>query len=122
MKTTIRNQVIKHGNDLIKAFNLAPDTDPLELCRKLHRLELKADRINTDYCNGDITEERHNEQSQIIIDKVKKLINNNDFYFNTDPRGYSLKIDDKLTREMRDKGLSIYTDWGGYGIIAPEFK
>jgi hypothetical protein len=38
-------------------------------------------------------------------------------FVNRDPRGYCLKIDDEYTRANK---LDIGTDWGGYGIIAPE--
>ena len=37
-------------------------------------------------------------------------------FLNLDPRGYALKIDDQDAR-----ALDIYKDWGGYGIICPEF-
>jgi len=37
-------------------------------------------------------------------------------FFNHDPRGYSLKIN-----EVTAKEYNIYTDMGGYGIIAPDF-
>lgn len=39
------------------------------------------------------------------------------FFINTDPRGYALKLD--LTPEEQRK-CNIYRDWGGYGILAPE--
>lgn len=37
------------------------------------------------------------------------------FFWNLDPRGYALKIDP-------EKGgvVGLMTDWGGYGILAPE--
>jgi len=37
-------------------------------------------------------------------------------FINLDPRGYALKI----TSEDAE-GLDIHKDWGGYGIIAPEY-
>jgi len=40
-------------------------------------------------------------------------------FINGDPRGYALKINDKYVRENQ---LRIYSDMGGYGIIAPEFN
>lgn len=40
-------------------------------------------------------------------------------FHNGDPRGYAIKIRDEYVREH---GLSIHQDWGGYGIIAPDFS
>lgn len=43
-------------------------------------------------------------------------------FVNLDPRGYSLKIDDQWMRANQGKWNddNLTTDWGGYGIIAPE--
>ena len=38
-------------------------------------------------------------------------------FINGDCRGYALKLEDDVARD-----LAIYKDWGGYGIIAPDFK
>lgn len=39
-----------------------------------------------------------------------------------DPRGYALKIDDADIRALREKGVSFdQRDWGGYGILWPNF-
>ena len=40
-------------------------------------------------------------------------------FVNGDPRGYALKIDDSYVKKFN---LKIERDWGGYGIIAPDFK
>lgn len=42
-------------------------------------------------------------------------------FINRDPRGYALKIDDEAIRELRAHGKPIYSDCGGYGILAPDF-
>lgn len=44
----------------------------------------------------------------------------NKVFVNGDPRGYTLKIDDKYKDKMHKAG--VYRDWGGYGIIAPDFR
>jgi uncharacterized protein (UPF0335 family) len=55
--------------------------------------------------------------------RAKKLTNNvKGLYFNADPRGYSLKIHDEVNRELRNQGINLYSDWGGYGILAPDFN
>ena len=41
-------------------------------------------------------------------------------FINGDPRGYALKIDDKYQDRLHKVG--IHRDWGGYGIIAPDFS
>ncbi len=40
-------------------------------------------------------------------------------FLNRDPRGYALKINDE---EVRARSLDIATDWGGYGLIAPDLR
>jgi hypothetical protein len=41
-------------------------------------------------------------------------------FLNRDPRGYALKIDDEWMRAHPQ--FRLHTDWGGYGIIAPEIE
>jgi hypothetical protein len=123
MKTTIESQVIKHGLQLIELFNLPTSTDPVKLCKQLRRIENKANQINEQYCNGDIDGEKHEFLIVNIELKVKSIFNSNKFkdafYFNSDPRGYALKLRfEWAQKNARD----FYKDWGGYGILAPEFK
>ncbi len=42
-----------HGKNLLAIFQNATERDPVALCKRLRRLEAKASRITTDYCNGD---------------------------------------------------------------------
>ena len=44
-------QIRKHGEDLNRIFNTG--LEPITLCKKLHRLEVKAHKLSTDYCNGE---------------------------------------------------------------------
>ena len=122
MKPQILEQVVKHGNQLISLFNLY--IDPVKLCRALRRLEMEADKYNTRYCNGEMEMEVHEELTADIETKVKRLFGNSEkfneaFYFNGDPRGYALKLQDEWTRA---NAPDLYKDWGGYGILAPEYK
>ena len=39
------------------------------------------------------------------------------FFINTDPRGYALKLNITAIEQAK---YDIYRDWGGYGILAPE--
>jgi hypothetical protein len=51
-----------------------------------------------------------------LLDHGAERIN---VFLNGDPRGYALKIRDT---DVRARKLDIHTDWGGYGIIAPDFN
>lgn len=76
-------------------------------------------RLNEQYCNGEIDDKfydkwRENIKKSVIkkLPKLEKALR-----FNGDPRGYALKIDDHFVRE---NNISIYRDFGGYGILCPE--
>lgn len=86
----------------------------LGLHKKLRRLETKASRIATALCNGDITDKAGDKALQKIEDKVHEL-GFSGFFINRDPRGYALKVREALVPSGMQK------DWGGYGILAPEF-
>jgi len=112
-------QVNRHIENLQKLTNLGT-FDTLDVLENLYRLETKATRLTTALCNGEGDEERHNKQLESIKKKVLALLpalNENDFYLNTDPRGYALKV-----KENKAKEIDLYRDWGSYGILAPEFN
>ncbi len=123
-KTAMYQQIEKHGNDLNSIFNTG--LDAITLCKKLRTLELKANRIATDWCNGVIDTEDIEPIIAPVMKAVKKILfsknpdlNKTDIvFFNGDARGYSLKISDKF---IKGNNYSIHTDWGGYGIISPDF-
>ena len=112
-KQIMYNKIQKHGENLKTIFKL--DVDSVKLCKKLFRLENKAHRLAEDYCNG-ITDNIESETIK-IINKVKKILNTNEVFFNGDPRGYALKLCDQFSKDK-----NIHKDWGGYGIIAPDFR
>ena len=130
-KTKMYQQIEKHGNDLNAIFNTG--LEPVTLCKKLRRLELKANRIATDWCNGVIDTDNIDTHIEPIMKQVYKILNNGIYnddrphqkkvpvFFNGDARGYSLKINDAYVKTLNTQGKSIYTDWGGYGIICPDF-
>jgi len=119
-KVTMYRRIEKHGNDLKIIFNL--EGDPIVLCKKLHRLEAKAHQLATDYCNGDITSEQWEGASEGMLERLDKILNfvnqHIPVFVNSDARGYTFKIKDKYVTEHN---LDIHRDWGGYGIIAPDF-
>jgi hemoglobin-like flavoprotein len=119
-KERMYQQIEKHGNDLKTIFNLTGD--PIQICRRVHLLEAKAHKLATDYCNGDITTEQWEGVSEGILERLDKVLNfvnqGIPVIVNGDARGYTLKIKDRYVREH---SLDIHRDWGGYGIIAPDF-
>ena len=120
MKIKIQNApaFVRHIQTLSSLTN---DEAPyqFDLFIKLSKLEAQASRITSAECNGDISEDIAGPKLDRIKNKVLQLLpklDKKDFFINGDPRGYALKI-----REQKAKELGIYTDWGGYGILTPEF-
>jgi hypothetical protein len=121
MTKTQKQSIEKHGKDLLAIFPKATERDPVELCRKLRRLEAKGAAIALRLCNGpEYPEGESDRLVDALLGKVNELLGNHavPVFINLDPRGYALKIDDEWMREHRE--FSLHTDWGGYGIIAPE--
>lgn len=118
----MNEQIRRHGENLQRIFNVDMDAD--KLARKIHSLELKAHKLATDYCNGEngVDSENWESLSDAILAKVDKVLNFTaqeiPVFVNGDARGYALKINDDY---VRDNNLEIHKDWGGYGILAPEF-
>ena len=115
-KYIMYKRIKKHGDNLKSIFNL--DVDSIKLCKQLFRLENKAHKLATDYCNGDFQGNLEKESNKIIY-KVAEILNTNTFnmFFNTDARGYALKFYEDFSNDK-----PIHKDWGGYGIIAPDFS
>ena len=119
-KELLYSRITKHGQDLKRLFNLDHTTDPVKLCKKLLRLETKAHRLATDYCNGDVDQIEFDTKGDKILKKVETILKDKKhLLLNGDARGYALKIDDDF---IRVNNLSIFRDWGGFGIIAPDFR
>jgi hypothetical protein len=114
-------QIRLHGENLRVIFNL--DDEPVKLCKRLRIIERAANRAALDYCNGVIEAEQIDAIEEKVLARLDKIINYRaqgiPVFFNRDPRGYALKIDDEY---VRGNNLNIPRDWGGYGIIAPDFN
>jgi len=81
-------------------------------------------RIFTNECNGvsQPTEAQEKKRNQRVLKQLNDMLPGlKTIFLNGDPRGYSLKISSEEAKELRDKGINIYTDWGGYGILCPDF-
>ena len=121
-KEKMYKAIEQHGENLNRIFKT--DLDNITLSKRLFSLENKAHRLSTDYCNGDIgsCEEWESLTDKLLV-KVDKLIGykekNIPLFVNGDARGYALKIDDEY---IRANDIKIHKDWGGYGILAPDFR
>jgi hypothetical protein len=109
-----------HGKALQAIFGVTGD--PVALCKRLRRLESAFSAKSVDYCNGAIESEPFDAACDLAFEKVCGILGDRArecIHINRDPRGYALKIDDGY---MRRHELSLYQDWGGYGILAPDFS
>ena len=119
-KEILYSRITKHGQNLKAVFNLDQDIDPVKLCKRLFRLENKAHKLALDFCNGEIDQLEWDQKANKILTKVEAILKNKKVLFlNGDARGYALKIDDGY---IRNNNLNIHRDWGGYGIVAPDFR
>ena len=124
MKKENADQFFRHICNIQALAGLFSYHEALMLYKSLHRLEARIDRENTNDCNGTsgLTEDQETARDKRRFLKYKSLLPNvPGLFINGDPRGYALKIHVKETQELRDKDINLYTDWGGYGILAPEF-
>lgn len=135
-KELMYQRITKHGEELIRFFNLPVNTDPVKLCKSLFRLEKKCHHVVTCLCNTNTmhllelnrytgydvhqsTDEEQDEFFDGIMRSLGKIIGKEaaeKCFINHDPRGYSLKIREEFSK------VFYYKDWGGFGILAPDFQ
>ncbi len=84
--------------------------------RKLRRIELKENRRMCQECNTGGNDEKADDRTRKTIARL--LPNLQGFFINGDCRGYTLKVKEATRNELYP---DMYQDWGGYGILAPEF-
>jgi hypothetical protein len=87
--------------------------------QRLRRLEMKARRMAEAECNGTLPEGAWEKFVETTTRTIERIFGGPvpGFFVNSDPRGYALKIDPSHGKVP--EGMS--TDWGGCGILAPEF-
>jgi len=116
-KKELYENITAHGNNLKNLFKLDNSVDSVKLCKSLFKLENQAQKLALDYCNyGNLD----NSAVESILKKAGVLLNitdTNQIFFNGDARGYALKINDNFCKDKE-----IFKDWGGYGILAPDFR
>ena len=142
LKQNIKHALIReHGLGLIKFFGLDPNlVSPVELCKKLRKLENQANRITTQLCNGfpDLyaeVQEKVINQLESELEKIEQKVRDylesyqrprsfkkiNAIFINGDPRGYALKLDTETIKYFEELGEEFpHKDWGGFGILAPD--
>jgi hypothetical protein len=114
-------QIRSHGQHIQAIFGIGGD--PVELSKRLRRIEAKAHALTTRVCNGQVDIAAYDAQAAKILNSLDTVLGFRakgiPVFLDGDPRGYALKIDDEYTRSHN---LRISTDWGGFGLVAPEFK
>ena len=126
-KQAMGERILRHGLALRRLFcnddwPKGSGLGPVAPCKALRRIETKADRISTDYCNGVVEIEVVDAFEERAYKRIAKLLPKlpaEAFHYNRDPRGYALKIDDKYMREHK---IDLHRDFGGYGILAPDLR
>lgn len=120
-KQKMYDLIKKHGQDLNVLFGLT--YDPIELCKKLRRLEIKMNAVAVQYCNGEMRLDQFELHEKVMLNRLEHILKYSEkkipVFVNGDPRGYALKIDSDYVSK---NGVNIYRDWGGYGIIAPDLR
>jgi hypothetical protein len=121
----------------LASLTVNPTQPGLPLWRKLRKVESLASRGATAYCNGDTISVSNKAGDRVypfhdggdtwerfitreIIPAIRRILGRlpDGFFVNGDPRGYALKLDnDKATIPA-----GLHTDWGRYGILAPELN
>ncbi len=124
-KTEMYALIEAHGAVLNAIFETQYSN--VELYKKLRRIEAQASRDAVDYCNGAIDADAWEKITDTTLAKLDKLLNYKrrgvPVFVNGDPRGYALKVEDAWTTGYNGTAQHhLYRDWGGYGILAPDFS
>jgi hypothetical protein len=77
MNAKTKAAVTAHGQNLLAVFPGAVERDPVELCRKLQRLERDGEALALRLCNGpEISEADADAETARILGKVNALLGN----------------------------------------------
>ncbi len=117
---TRQEQIAEHEENLSKFFNHNINYEELK------KLDDKAHIFAEHCCSYEISEIEQEEQEKYFMSELLALIgshNKDKVFYNGDPRGFTFKIPHELVNKFYETDkISIYRDWGGYGIIAPDFR
>jgi hypothetical protein len=103
----------KHYQEILITLNINP-----EILHQLKRLDARYYKFSLEYCNGLIESDIFEKYTNEIEEKVKDLLQDKSelIKFNSDPRGHAFKIKEEYVKDTH-----IIRDWGGDGILFPEF-
>jgi hypothetical protein len=111
-------KIEQHGKNINAIFGT--DYEPVTISKKLFSLENKMHNAALDYCNLPDQEDNYRKTKTSVLKSLHKLLGDKiPLEVNADPRGYALKIPDDYVCEH---DLQIHRDWGGYGILAPNYS
>lgn len=104
----------------LESLNKGKPQSGLQLWRKLRRIESEASSFAVAMCNTGRSDEQVEAMDERIRGRIERTLGKLPvgFFFNKDPRGYALKIDN----EVAEIPAGMHKDWGGYGILAPEIN
>lgn len=114
----MRNQKLRaHLFDLSRIFGKQISVEDF---KRLAEIEKEGHALAEDYCNGVVDTDEHTRLERRLISEVNRITCADEgvLHFNSDPRGYFLKISDEYLRKIEDFDISM--DWGGYGVIVPD--
>ena len=123
----VTEEVRKHGENLKDIFRNCYHMDPFDLYQKVRAIEKDASTIGLRLCNDSTySAETAKCDERDVMWELSRLLGfeenkgiGKSIFVNRDPRGYALKIEDAYVKKH---DLKIHRDWGGYGILAPDFS
>ncbi len=121
MRVNKAERQLRHAFALKRIFPATQAWAPMELYKRIHRLEAEAHSWAERCCNEDIPESKQIRKEASLLDRLDAVLGFRaagiPVFVNGDPRGHALKIEDAY---VKAHGLEIDRDWGGYGILCPE--
>jgi len=119
----INERISKHVEMIQKMFNLPysqTNSEALVFFKKIRLLENRAHKLAERWCNGKVSEFAFEKGQKSILTEIDEILHYSKkeikVIFNSDPRGYALKIEEEKLPP------ALFKDWGGFGIIAPDFR
>jgi hypothetical protein len=122
-----RKRIDKHISQLRMIFPALLRQPDHIIEGRLYHHERRAHRAAERLCNdSSYGNERYERDVEPIKAELRRFLGLDEtkirVIVNGDPRGYALKIDDDDIRALYEKGVNFdHRDWGGYGIIWPDF-
>jgi len=123
-----RKRIDKHISQLRAVFPALSKRSPEDIEGVLYHHERRAHRAAERLCNdSSYGNERYERDVEPIKAELRRFLGLDEtkirVHVNGDPRGYAIEISDVDIGALRDKGVVDFDrrDWGGYGILWPDF-